>query len=104
MAGNIDGNERLVSGLFVVNKIAGWGNRLKDLEVRVGSTGVPCGHDAAKLTTNTVAGQFAGPGVDGETYEIKFTSPIRGKFISLQLQVTDYLQIEEVYLPGGKFW
>ena len=77
------------------------GNRLRDLEVRVGDASVPLGYHGAQLTTNEVAGHFVGPGEDGETYLIQFTSPVRGKYISLQLLVEEYLQLEEVYLAGG---
>ena len=92
--------ERLISGIVVVN-IMDSGNRLRDLEVRVGDASVPLGYHGAQLTTNEVAGHFVGPGEDGETYLIQFTYPVRGKYISLQLLVEEYLQMEEVYLAGG---
>ena len=93
-------NERMISGLFILNKYR-HGDRLKDLEVRVGDSSVPEGQTGTELTTNTVVGNFPGPGEDGETYEIKFSAPVRGKFISLQLLNHIWFNIEEVYLPGG---
>ena len=93
-------NERMITGLFILNKYK-HGDRLRELEVRVGNSNVPEGQTGTQLTTNTVVGNFAGPGEDGETYEINFSGPVRGKFISLQLLVKDWFNIEEVYLPGG---
>ena len=93
--------ERLISGIVVLNRMDCCGTRLRELEVRVGNNPVPLGYPGEKLKTNVVAGHFAGPGVDGETYPIDFTPSVRGRYISLQLLVEDNLQIEEVYLAGG---
>ena len=93
--------ERWITGLFVVNRYH-FAERLKDLEIRVGNEAVPDGHAGQQLTTNVVAGHFTGPGVAGETYEITFGTPVKGKFISLQLLNTGYLQINEVFLLGGE--
>ena len=92
--------ERMITGLFILNNYRN-GDRLKELVVRVGNAKVPDGQRGTQLTTNDVVGNFAGPGEDGETYMIEFSTPVRGKFISLQLLFGEWFHIEEVYLPGG---
>ena len=94
----------MISGIFVVNRIDCCGDGMANLEVRVGNTPVPMGYRNMKLEENTVAGLYEGPAKKGETIEIKFSEPLRGKYISLQLLRTEYvhLKIEEVYLQGGQ--
>ena len=92
--------EKMIPGIVLVNRMR-QGNRLENLEVRVGNTPVPMEYKGLQLEENTVAGLYQGPGKDGETIEIKFSEPVRGKYISLQLIQTNYLHLEEVYLLGG---
>ena len=96
--------ERVIEQIFVLNRIGCCGEQLANLEVRVGNTPIAQGYGGRKLENNTVAGVYAGPGLEGETVQIKISPPLSGRYISLQLLGTAYLQVEEVYLQGGLKW
>ena len=97
--------ERMIEGVVIVNRKKDWGQRLANLEIRAGNSPLPYRYSGyEQIDINTVGGFFEGPGASDETYEIKFDTPIRANFITLQQLNSKYLQIVEVYLPGGEFF
>ena len=79
-----------------------YGNRLKNLEIRVGSDEIDQGKaDNGLITENTHCGLFAGPGRNGEVITIKCTKPTDGKYVTLQMKdETSILNIAEVEVHG----
>ena len=96
---------KMVSGIEVINRVDCCGNRLKDLEIRAGLESVPSGTTGnVLLKQNKRVGYFTGPGVNGKTHRIMFTSPTLGKFITLQLigGNSKYLAFSEIKVLGSE--
>ena len=94
----------MVSGIEVINRADCCGNRLKNLEIRAGLDSVPSGTTGnVLLKQNKRVGYFAGPGGNGETHRIMFTSPTVVKFITLQLigRNIKYLNLNEIKVLGN---
>ena len=95
---------RMVAGVEIFNRVNCCGDRLSNLEIRAGLDPVPAGTTGqVLLTQNERVGFFAGPGENGGTYKVKFSSPKLVQFITLQLMDKNYLQLNEVkVIASGK--
>merc|ERR1712013_636329 len=90
------GSPQTVTGVLILNRINCCGERLKNLEIRAGMTPVDAGF-RGKLAVNKKVGEFAGPGVTGETYTIEFDEEVTAQYITLQLtDPNSILQINEI--------
>ena len=93
----INSNQHTSStSVTIVNRKDGYGERLKELEVRGGMN---------NDLTNPVIGQFKGPGTTGGVHSIPFKVPTLLRFISFQMKTQDYLQINGIGLcySEGRF-
>jgi len=89
-----------VTGVLILNRIHCCGERLENLEIRAGMTPVDAGF-RGKLVVNKKVGEFAGPGVTGETYTIEFDEEVTAQYITLQLtDPNSILQINEIKVFG----
>ena len=70
---------------MIKNRRDGYGNRLKNLEIRVGSEAINK-LKTGMITKNTLCAIYAGPGGNGEIITIKFKTPTDGKYVTLQLK------------------
>ena len=61
----------------------GW--RLADIEVRAGMTEVKQHFHNARIEGNPLCGNFEGPGEDGKTYVLTCKTPIKAKYVTVQI-------------------
>ena len=80
-------NEGIVHRVKITNRVDCCGERLHDLEVRVGNSEVT-EQNQQGLSSNTLCGRFDGPGTKGEVVLIDCSEPIPGKYITLQIKLT----------------
>ena len=93
----------MVAGVEIFNTVNCCGDRLSNLEIRAGLDPVPAGTTGqVLLTQNERVAFFAGPGENGGTYKVKFSSPKLVQFITLQLMDKNYLQLNEVKVIASK--
>ena len=90
--------------MYLVNRGDCCGERLHNVEIRAGLESVTENTDGALVSDiNTLCSEFEGPGVTGETYKIICDNgPIEAEYITIQILGTEYLQISEIELIGGK--
>lgn len=61
----------------------GW--RLADIEVRAGMTKITPLFNRKRIEINPVCGTYDGPGEDGKTYTINCKTPIKAKYVTVQI-------------------
>ncbi len=100
----------LVSSVTIVNRLNGYQERLRTLEVSAGMEPVPEGfaaHDRGlegnkKLEVNSRCGYFAGPARNlEECVTIMFEKPTLAQYITLQILGEEFLQINGIRINGG---
>ncbi|XP_078384194.1 uncharacterized protein LOC144666681 [Oculina patagonica] len=100
----------LVSSVTIVNRLNGYQERLRNLEVRAGIEPVPEGFTAydrglegnKKLEVNSRCGHFAGPARNLNEYvTITFDHPTLAQYITLQILDKEYLQINGIGINEG---
>ena len=79
------GKEKTISGVTIVNRKDSNGWRFADIEVRAGMTEVKQLFSGSRIEINPVCGTFEGPGKDGETYTITCKTPIKTKYVTVQI-------------------
>ena len=88
---------QMVAGVEIFNRADCCGDRLRNVEIRAGLDFVPTGTTGQSLLEhNERVTFFAGPGKNGGTYKVMFSSPRRVQFITLQLWDQNYLNLNEV--------
>ena len=78
-----------ITSVTITNRKDGWGERLKDVELRGGTK---------NDLTNLVIGCFAGPGTTGGVHKILLDRPVTVKFLSFQIKSQGTLQINGIKL------
>ena len=99
----------IVSVIKITNRVLCCGERLSDVEVRVGhvsATSVTAQQQG--LSTNQLCGKFDGPGSNGQVVLIECSPPITGKYITIQIKDTSVHQmnvgeVEVLGYSAGKF-
>ena len=93
----------MVAGVEIFNRADCCGDRLRNLEIRAGLEPVPAGTTGrALLTQNERVGFFVGPGENGGTYKVMFSSPKLVQFITLQLMDKIWMNLNEVKVIASK--
>jgi hypothetical protein len=78
-------SEKTISSVTIVNRKDSNGWRLADIEVRAGMTEVKHLFHNARIEVNPVCGTFEGPGEDGKTYSITCKTPVKAKYVTVQI-------------------
>ena len=105
-------NVAMVSEVHVVNRMDdcdGCGERFSNVDVRVGNNVVDSSTSNANqqsaLKMNALCANFPGKGKTAETVQIHCDSPIKGRYVTLQIMdtaVTDMNIAEiDIYSPAG---
>ena len=90
-------HQTVVTAVSLTNRADCCGDRLKDVQIRAGTTGIVSTH--LNVNDETICGTFDGPGENGKEYIINCTTPILANFITVQLMSGDqYLQINELQI------
>ena len=86
----------------ITNRVDCCGDRLKNIEVRVGNDEVT-EQSQQGLSTNTLCGKFDGPGTDGQVVHMECAEAIPGRYITIQLTDTEgaIMNIAEFEAFGG---
>ena len=79
------GTEKTISSVTIVNRKDSNGWRLADIEVRAGMIETTQFSTKKRLESNPICGTFKGPGKDGETYTINCETPIKAKYVTVQI-------------------
>ena len=79
------GTEKTISSVSIVNRKDSNGWRLADIEVRAGMTEVDPHFNKKRIEVNPVCGNFDGPGKEGEKYTINCKTPIKAKYVTVQI-------------------
>ena len=79
------GTEKTISSVTIVNRKDSNGWRLADIEVRAGMIETTQFSNKKRIETNPICGTFKGPGKDGETYTISCETPIKAKYVTVQI-------------------
>ena len=74
-----------VHRVIIKNRISCCGNRLRDLEVRVGNVEVTKQNQQG-LSSNSLCNTWNGPGQNGEIVDIECSQAITGKYITIQIK------------------
>ena len=92
-----------LQSIKIFNRANDLGNRLREIEVRAGTTKLSPGFNGREITSNAVCGTFKGPGVTGGVYNITCSPPIQSNVVTIQLLAFEFLQINEVqFFQTGK--
>ena len=75
----------VVYGAKITNRVNCCGERLSDVEVRVGDETVTVQNQHG-LSSNKLCGTFDGPGTNGEVVRIECSEPISGMYITIQIK------------------
>ena len=91
----------VVHGVKITNRVNCCGERLSDVEVRVGDERVTV-QSQQGLSSNKLCGTFDGPGTNGEVVRIDCTEPISGMYITIQIKdrSVEWMNIGEVDALG----
>ena len=84
--------ESVVYGVKITNRVNCCGERLSDVEVRVGDEKVTV-QSQQGLSSNKLCGTFDGPGTNGEVVRIECSKPIPGMYITIQIKDRSVKQI-----------
>ena len=79
------GTEKTISSVTIVNRKDSNGWRLADIEVRAGMTKITPLFNRKRIEINPVCGTYDGPGEDGKTYTINCQTPIKAKYVTVQI-------------------
>ena len=79
------GSEKTISSVSIVNRKDSNGWRLADIEVRAGMVEVEHTFKNNRIEVNPICGTFQGPGADGHTYTITCKTPIKAKYVTVQI-------------------
>ena len=91
-----------ISGLTLVNREDCCGERMHNVEIRVGLDAATDANKGLPLSNiNHLCGVFPGPGVTGGSYKIICENgPIETEYVTIQIMGKEYLQISEIELIG----
>ena len=94
-------NVGLVQRVIIINRKDCCGDRLKDVEVRVGISGIGETKQGV-ITENSFCGNYSGPGSNGERIVIDCMEAIESKYVTLQLMTDEktILNLAEVEVYG----
>ena len=96
--------ESFVYRVKIYNRKRCCGNRLRNVEIRVGLSAL---HEyrQERITINTVCFVYGGPGTDGSIVDMTCAQPIYGKYITIQRMDEGNLNLDleevEVYGAGN---
>ena len=95
---------RYISSILVINRNE-WGNRLSELEVRVGFNelvpGIDSGHtNLVEVEKNPHCSSYKGPGKDNERIVLQCERSIKGRFVSLHMTQQGILNIGDIKIYG----
>ena len=98
-------NISIVHRVVITNRMDCCGDRLQNLDVRIGISNVLPSETGSK-TENILCSNYVGPGRNGEVVTIECTEPIEGKYVILQLMydpaILNFAEVE-VYGTGKKY-
>ena len=95
---------RYISSILVINRNE-WGNRLRNVEVRVGFNELVPGIDSGltnlvEVEKNSHCSSYEGPGKDNERIVLQCGISIKGRFVSLHMTQEGILNIGDVNIYG----
>ena len=95
---------RYISSILVINRNE-LGNRLRDVEVRVGFNELAPGIDSGltnlvEVEKNSQCSSYKGPGKDNERIVLHCEISIKGRFVSLHMTQEGILNIGDVNIYG----
>ena len=95
---------RYISSILVINRNE-WGNRLRNVEVRVGFTEMVQGIDSGltnlvEVEKNPQCSSYEGPGKDDERIVLQCERSIKGRFVSLHMTQEGILNIGDIKIYG----
>ena len=99
-------NETLVEHLKITNRKDCCGERLSNIEIRVGNKAMSSRSRRSIVYENELCARYSGPAKDGETVWVSCRRPISGKYITIQPKddTIVYMNIAEIdvvkNLPG----
>jgi hypothetical protein len=82
----------VVHEVNITNRVDCCGERLADVEVRVGNK-VVTKQNQQGLSSNKLCGKYDGPGTNGEVVRIACPEPITGRYITIQIKDTSVKQM-----------
>ena len=91
----------LVQSVIITNRLDCCGDRLKNVEVRVGHIEVKKNRPSL-ITRNSLCGNYTGPGLNGERVVIDCNPAIYGEYVTVQVLHDEYLNIAELEVFGNK--
>ena len=95
---------RYISSVLVINRNE-WGNRLRNVEVRVGFNELVPGIDSGianliEVEKNSQCSSYEGPGEDNERIVLQCERSIKGRFVSLHMTQEGILNIGDINIYG----
>ena len=95
---------RYISSILVINRNE-WGNRLRDVDVRVGFNQLVPGIDfglanLVDVEKNSQCSSYKGPGKDNERIVLHCEISIKGRFVSLHMTQEGILNIGDIKIYG----
>ena len=78
------GKEKTISSVTIVNRADSNGWRLANIDVHAGMTEVKP-PNPKPIDVNPLCGRFEGPGADGKSYTINCETPIKAKYVTVQI-------------------
>ena len=95
---------RYISSILVINRNE-WGNRLRNVEVRVGFNELVPGIDSGltnivEVEKNSYCSSYEGPGKDNERIVLQCERSIKGRFVSLHMIQEGILNIGDIKIYG----
>ena len=95
---------RYISSILVINRNE-WGNRLRNVEVRVGFNELVPGIDSGltnlvEVEKNSHCSSYEGPGKDNERIVLQCERSIKGRFVSLHMTQQGILNIGDIKIYG----